>query len=99
MRLVVDSSTPRGFGQGGIGVVKGRIYRGHLLLSGDPGATVSVALIWGAGAGDRLVAGLPQPTPEWHSVPFEFTAGADSTDARLEITGRGTGRFRVGAVS
>ena len=96
--VAVDGSIPRGFGQSGIGVVKGKSYNGHLVLSGDPSAKVQVALIWGPGPDDRQTLVLPTPGPGWRSVPFNFTAGADSTDARLEITGT-TARFRVGAIS
>jgi len=97
--VAVEGDAPRGFGQAGLGVVKGRTLTGHLLLSGDPGAKVQVALIWGAAPDDRQVVTLPPPGPTWQSLPFQFTAGADSTDARLEITGTGRGRFRVGVVS
>ena len=97
--VTVDAALPRGFGQGGIDVVVGRPYKGHLLLSGDAGATVQIALIWGASAADRQVLSMPTPGAEWRNVPLEFTAGATAADARLEITGVGSGRFRVGAVS
>jgi alpha-L-arabinofuranosidase len=102
----VDAVTPHGFGQSGLGVAKGKTYTGHLVLSGDPGAKVQVALVWGPGPSDRQVVTLPAPGPTWQSVPFGLTAGADSTDARLEITGTATTtsaaettRLRVGAVS
>jgi alpha-L-arabinofuranosidase len=97
--VAVVGTTPRGFAQAGIGLAKGKTYKGHLLLSGDATAQVRVTLAWGPEANNRQVAVLPSPTPAWQSVPFELTAGADSTDARLEITGTGTGRFRIGTVS
>ena len=104
--VAVDDSTPRGFGQSGLGVAKGKRYNGHLLLSGDAGVKVKVTLIWGAAPDQRQTVELPMPAAAWRSVPFEFTAGADSTDARLEITGTGartsdgtTAKFRVGTVS
>jgi alpha-N-arabinofuranosidase len=97
--VTVDSARPRGFGQGGIGVAKGKVYDGHIVLSGDVGVKVQVALIWGEGPNDRQVVSLPAPGPGWRSIPFQFTGGADAIDARLEITGTGTGRFRVGTLS
>jgi alpha-N-arabinofuranosidase len=98
-RVIVDAAIPRGFGQSGIDVAGGRIYRGHLQLSGDVGVRVQVALIWGDGPADRSVVSLPVPAEQWREVPVEFTAGAAAADARLEITGTGAGSFRVGAAS
>jgi alpha-L-arabinofuranosidase len=98
-RIAVDRVSAHGIGQSGIEVVQGKLYYGYLLLSGDPGATVQVALIWDAGSGARKVVSLPAPSEVWRKVPFEFIAGANATDARFEITGIGTGNFRVGAVS
>jgi alpha-L-arabinofuranosidase len=97
--VAVNGSTPRGFGQSGIGIARGKTYVGHLLLSGDPTAQVEVVLVWGPGANDRQTLRLPAPDTNWRSVPFEFTAGADSSDARLDITGTGSGRFRIGVIS
>jgi len=97
--VTLAGSTPRGFGQAGIGVAKGKAYQGHIVLNGDPSAKVQVVLIWGTAAGDRQSVTLPTPTADWQSVPFELIAGADSTDARLEITGTGSGKFAVGTVS
>jgi alpha-N-arabinofuranosidase len=97
--VAVNGAAPRGFGQSGIVIAKGKTYVGHLLLSGDPTAQVLVALVWGSGANDRRTVTLPAPDKTWRSVPFDFIAGADSSDTRLEITGTGTGRFRVGVVS
>src|SRR5215469_16314614 len=94
-RVVLEGATARGFGQGGLGIARGKRYTGHLLLSGDTGAKVQLTLRWGAGPDGRQVVALPAPTRDWQSVAFEFTAGADSTDAHLEITGTGTGEFRI----
>ena len=98
-RVVVDASVPRGFGQSGIDVAGGRLYQGHLQLSGDADVRVQVALIWGDGPARRQVASLPIPGAHWRQVPFEFTPSANIADARLEITGIGTGSFRIGAAS
>lgn len=97
--IAVGGTAPRGFGQSGIGIAKGKRYDGYLLLAGDSGARVQVALVWGDGAQERQTVALPDATPDWRRVPFSFTPSADSADARLEITGIGSGRFRVGVVS
>jgi alpha-N-arabinofuranosidase len=97
--VAVTAEAPRGLGQSGIGVASGKRYDGYLYLTGDPGAKVQVALVWGSGPKDRESVALPAPTSDWWRVPFSFSPTANSTDARLEITGTGSGRFRVAAVS
>ncbi len=98
-RVGVAGETGRGFGQSGIGVARGKRYTGYLWLSGDSGAAVKVALIWGDRAQDRQIVSLPASMAGWQQADFEFTPTADSKDARFEITGTGTGSFRIGAVS
>ena len=97
--VAVTGDAPRGFGQSGIGIAKGKRCDGYLYLSGDPTANVQVALIWGTGPQDRQTIQLGAPTGEWRRVAFSFTPAADSAEARFEITGTGSGRFRVAAVS
>jgi len=96
---VAVGGEPKGFSQSGLGVAKGKVYSGHLLLSGDPGAKVQVALVWGDAPDARQIVTLPAPGAAWASVPFSFTPTADSLDARIEVTGTGSGRFRVGAIT
>ncbi|BBD99904.1 alpha-N-arabinofuranosidase [Sphingobium amiense] len=97
--VTLAGTGPRGFGQGGMSLVAGKDYVGRIQLSGDPGAKVEVALVWGEGLRDRQVVALPAPGTAWAELPFRFTAGKASSDARLEVTGTGSGSFRVGAVS
>jgi len=97
--VAVEASAPRGLQQSGLGVARGKRYDGYVWLSGDPIAEVQVALVWGSGPNDRQAITLPAPAAEWRKVAFSFTPSSDSGDARLEITGIGNGRFRVGAVS
>ncbi|MCW3846031.1 alpha-N-arabinofuranosidase [Sphingomonas sp. LB-2] len=97
--VAVAGETPRGLGQSGFGVAAGKRYDGSLWLSGDAGARVTVSLIWGDGPNDRQSVTLPAPGAGWQRVTFEFTPGADSSGARIEIVGTGTGRFRVAAAS
>ncbi len=99
VRVALDNGGVHGFGQAGIGVAKGKRYTGHITIAGTPGASVQVALIWGDGSADRQVVKLPALTDSWQVVPLSFTAGAASSDARFEVTGTGSGHFRVGVVS
>ena len=98
-RISVDPTTRKGLSQAGIGLAKGKRYDGYALISGDAGAQVKVALVWGPGPNDRQAIALPAPDGEWKRAPFSFTPTADATDARLEVTGLGSGAFRIGAVS
>ena len=97
--VATDAREARGMAQSGIGIAMDKRYDGYIWVSADSGARVEVALIWGQSAQDRQVVSLPAPGPGWQRVPFSFTPTANSADARLEITGLGAGRFRVGAVS
>lgn len=97
--VALAGSTPRGLAQSGLGVARGKRYTGSLQLSGDPGAAVQATLVWGPNPQDRQSVPLPSPTEAWRAASFAFTPTADAADARLEITGTGTGHFRVGVVS
>jgi alpha-N-arabinofuranosidase len=99
VRIAMDGHAPRGFGQRGIGVAKGRSYTGHIVVDTDAAVKVRVALLWGPHATDGVGIALPAGGPGWRTVPFEFTAGADATDASFEVTGTGTGKLRVGVAS
>ena len=95
----VTPAIARGLKQSGLAIVAGKRYDGHIWISGDPTAKVEVALSWGDGPSDRQVVALPTPSAQWRKASFSFTPRAASPNARLEITGNGTGRFRVAAVS
>ncbi|HEU4960500.1 MAG TPA: alpha-L-arabinofuranosidase C-terminal domain-containing protein [Sphingomonas sp.] len=97
--VALDGAQVRGFGQSGIGLARGRAYTGHIVVRGTPGAAVSATLIWGDGPNDRQTIRLPALTSSWQTVPLRYTAGADTSDARFEVTGTGSGSFRVGVVS
>ena len=94
-----DAKEPRGFGQSGIAVRKGKAYIGRIVLAGSPGAVVKVALIWGKEPTDRQTINLRTTGTGYRKFPLRYTAATDSDDATLEITGTGTGSFHVGAVS
>ena len=71
----------------------------HVLLSGDPGARSQVSLAWGPAPADRQIVVPSRAGSDWQSASVRAHCGADSSDAHLEITGTGSGKFRVGAVS
>jgi len=90
-------ATPRGIAQSGLSLAR-KGYTGRAVLARDPGAELSATLIWGEGARERQTVDLAGGR-DWLVVPLKFTCGADTTNGRLEIVGKGAGTFRVGAVS
>jgi alpha-N-arabinofuranosidase len=95
----LDPTEARGIRQAGLAVVAGRSYTGRVVLAGRAGARVQVSLVWGSRAEGRESVEVGPLTDAYATFPLHFTAGADSTDARLEIFAVGTGSFRIGAVS
>ena len=95
----LDGKEARGFGQGGIVVRKGKAYIGSIVLAGSPEAQVSVTLIWGNEPSERQTVTIRGLGSLYRKFPLRYTAKTDTDDARLEITGMGTGAFHVGAVS
>jgi len=98
-RVQLADSAPRGIRQSGLALARGRRYTGYVYLRGAAGARVSVALIWGPVQGDRATVGFSPPAGGYRKFPFSFTAGGDTADGALEITGTGSGSFHVGTVS
>jgi alpha-N-arabinofuranosidase len=98
-RIALEANTPHGIQQAQIAVVKGKQYSGRVVLAGTAGAKVSVSLVWGDEPGERRTITIAKLTADYAKFPLHFTAGADTEAARLEITGVGSGFFRVGAVS
>ncbi|HVU48826.1 MAG TPA: hypothetical protein VHD85_22050 [Terracidiphilus sp.] len=95
----LDLSDPHGISQSGIAVRKGKAYTGRIVLAGDPGTIVKVALVWGREAADRQTVTLHIFGTAYRKYPLRYTATTDTDDATLEITGTGKGSFHVGAVS
>ncbi len=89
----------RGIAQGGLALRAGQAYTGRLVIAGDRGATVVARLIWGPGQADRQTVAVRPLRTAYATFPLRFTAGASTDSGRLEIVGRGSGTFRVGAVS
>jgi alpha-N-arabinofuranosidase len=90
-------ASPRGIAQSGLSLAA-KDYTGRIVVAADPAADLAATLIWGEAAHERqtvrIVAGW-----EWSTVPLQFACRAATTRGRLEISGRGAGTFRVGAVS
>jgi alpha-N-arabinofuranosidase len=92
--------TPAGISQDELGLLAGKEYTGRVVLRGDSSAgPVSVSLVWGEGDSRRQAVTLGKPGKKFKAYPIKFVAGADSDNARLEITASGKGSFVVGAVS
>jgi alpha-N-arabinofuranosidase len=98
--IVLSGESPGGISQGRLGVVKGKKYTGYAIVAGDSkAAPVRVRLIWGQGEDDCGTVMVEKLSREYTKVPFAFSAGATTDDARLEITGLGAGKFRIGTAS
>jgi len=91
-------SRPRGIAQSRLSLAKGKDYTGRIVVAADPGTEISATLIWGKGAHERQTVHVPAQYA-WTTAPLKFTCQGDTTDGRIEIVGKGSGTFRVGAVS
>ncbi len=98
-RVQLERSTPHGVGQSGLALRAGRTYTGRVVIAGDPGAQVRVALAWGPEPADRQTITLPALTSAFTRYPLRFTAKGDTLDGRFEIVGTGGGSFRIGVAS
>jgi alpha-N-arabinofuranosidase len=92
--------TPCGIYQEGLGLLDGNTYTGRIILAGIPeAAPVIVSLVWGDGDLARDVVAIERITSDFVTIPLRFESGATTDDGRLEIVGRGKGKFRIGTVS
>jgi alpha-L-arabinofuranosidase len=98
-KVLLDASTPHGIRQPKLGLRSSLAYTGRIVLAGDPGAKVSVTLVWGTGAQDRQTAAIPQLSSEYRTYPLRFSPKGDTRDGSIEITGVGSGSFWIAAVS
>ena len=98
-RIELDSSTPHGIRQSGLALIRGEKYTGRIYLRGTRENSVKVALIWGNGENERQTISIGALSPEYKKFPLSFTAGGDSNDGTLEISGTGAGNFHIGTVS
>ncbi|HOY22894.1 MAG TPA: hypothetical protein PK002_07045 [Cellvibrio sp.] len=86
---------PTGIAQSHIALKGGKAYNGRIVVSADENTEISISLIEGKNKQTVKV----KANKDWSTVPFNFTAKTDTTEARFEITAAGSGSFRVGAVS
>lgn len=99
IRLKGDG-TEAGIYQAELALRKGRKYKGRIVLAGDSGTLpLQVRLVWSEGQDGGEVFNLDKVGPDYEKYYFEFTAGADTDNGRLEIVSRGSEAFRVAAVS
>lgn len=98
-RIQLDPSAVHGIRQTGFALVKGKRYTGHIWLRGTSGAKVKVSLIWGDGADQRQTLTFATLPAAYTKFPLHFTAGANTGEAALEISGTGSGNFHIGTVS
>jgi alpha-L-arabinofuranosidase len=90
-------SKPRGIFQSGLSLGK-KDYTGRIVVATESGAEISATLIWGKGAHGRQTVRIAAGA-DWTRVPIKFSCKTGTTKGRLEIVGKGTGTFKIGAVS
>ena len=95
----LTGNEPCGIQQSGLAIRKGKSYTGRIILAGTPGVKISVTLIWGTNANERQTTSIENISGDYKTVPLNFTAQADTDNARLGIVGTGKGSFHIGAVS
>ena len=93
----LTGSVPRGVAQDGLPLAR-KGYTGRIVIAADGGAEITATLIWGEGSQNRQTVHIAART-DWKTVPLTFTCKGATTQGRIEIVGKGTGSFRVGAVS
>lgn len=98
-KIMLDATTPHGIQQAALGLKAGKQYTGRVILAADPGAQISISLIWGTNPGDRQTIPIQSVGTEYGTYPLNFTAGADTQEATIEIVGTGTGSFHIGTAS
>lgn len=96
--ITLKGSRPRGVAQSDLALDGSKEYVGRIVLAADSRAEVSITLIWGDGNSDRQTVKIPAGS-EWRSEKFRFRPTADTVNGRIEITGKGSGSFRLAAVS
>ena len=98
-RVRLHGAEARGIQQSKLRLGRGKSYTGRVYLAGDPGAKVTIRLVWGPGPSDAQIVSIPPLSAEYRKFPLKFTSPVDTEDARLEILGSGSGVFHVGTAS
>lgn len=99
-RVNLQGNKPAGIYQEELALIEGKEYIGRIVLAGAPEtATVKVSLIWGERDEERQTIEVGNITRDFRTFPLSFEAGASTDKARLEITSKGLGYFRIDAIS
>lgn len=94
--IELSPAAPRGLTQGHIALVRGKAYTGRIVLKAAQPTDVALTLAEAAGREQTVML---KAGTAWSTLPFQFTASGDATEARLSITATGTGKLHIGAVS
>jgi len=79
---------------------KGKQYEGRIILSGVPSAAlVKITVVWGDEKKDRYTVNINKIENQYQKFPFKFRALKTTEKGRIEITGFGSGKFRIGTLS
>ena len=97
--IKLSEKQARGIRQSGLELGGDMDYTGRIILAGNTDAGIEVSLVWGEGPDKRDTEVVTSLTRDYLKYPLRFTSGAATQNGRLEITARGTGYFRIGAVS
>lgn len=73
-------------------------YQGRLVVSSDVKTPVTVSLIWGDAKADRASIEL-DVSGDWQTKEFQLACPKDTIAGRIEITAKGKGQLRIGAIS
>jgi alpha-N-arabinofuranosidase len=92
-----DDGSAAGISQEGLALEKGKAYSGRIVLSGNPGVSVRVRLV--TDSGEAIENAIIQPGASFTTFPLSFVAPSTSDNARIEVLGKGSGSFEIGAVS
>ena len=97
--ITLAADEARGIRQTGINFNEGTTYNGRIQLAGDPGAKVSINIVWGTNS-NAMSQTIPlgELSADYKKMTFSFKA-EHSGAAQFEIVGTGSGSFHVGAVS
>lgn len=91
------SSAARGITQFNL-ALSAKNYKGRIVLSSDSETKVTVSLIWGDKQSDRKIVDITSTT-EWQTHNFQLSCPLETTTARIEVTAKGKGQLKIGAIS
>ena len=73
-------------------------YQGRVVLSSDVATPVTISLIWGDAKSDRASVEIDSTT-DWQTKTFTLACPVETITGRIEITAKGKGQLRIGAIS